>query len=347
MRNFQIDRTHLTSLEISVNKALENYRLDIYLTKRLKDYSRTLLQRFIKEELIKVQGKPTKPSYRLQPGDLITLKLPLLVKPQMVPEPIPLDIIYEDNDLVVINKPAGMVVHPAGGHWKGTLVNALLAHCGILPSPKYYPIKSCQRRDESLYRPGIVHRLDKDTSGIIVAAKTAQALFSLGRQFEKRTVQKEYLALVEGEISLDSEVIAKPMGRHRQEREKMSVRKKGEGKEAVSYYEVMERFKGFTLLRVFPRTGRTHQIRVHLASIKHPIVGDVTYGGRKEMRLRDIVKDTEADQLLIGRQALHAYQISFIHPTTQQPVSFTAELPPDINETLVMLRKYSPKRNPK
>lgn len=359
MPKLQIDRSQYISLEIPIKKPLLHYRLDTYLTKRLKDYSRTLLQRFIKEGLIKVNNKPVKPSYVLHQGNLITLKIPYLIKPQMVPEAIPLDIIYEDTDIIVINKPPGMVVHPAAGHWAGTLVNALLAHCGILPSPKYYPPKipfqkpkdiraaqkgePRQRRDDVIYRPGIVHRLDKNTSGVILAAKTQRAFFSLTQQFQKREIAKQYLALVEGKVELDADVIEKPLDRHKKDKKKMAVQRKGAGREAVSYYKVLERFRGFSLLAVSPQTGRTHQIRVHLVSIGHPIVADTPYGVRNRISLSDLVGGDipeGKDQLLLTRQALHAHKISFTHPATSEKVSFTADLAQDLKALLEALRKY-------
>jgi 23S rRNA pseudouridine1911/1915/1917 synthase len=344
----RLDPDNVLVFEININKCtLEDYRLDIYLVKRLQEsYSRNLVQHFIKDGLVKVNGKKSKPSYQLHQGDNITVSIPRIIKPQMMAESIPLNIIYEDNDIIVINKPPNMVVHPAGGHWSGTLVNALLAHCGSLPESDKDSllINDKKGRDKSIYRPGIVHRIDKNTSGVIIAAKTAQAHFALGRQFEKRIVKKEYLAIVEGEMSFDSDIIDKPINRHKHDREKMAVTKKGQGREAVSYYEVQERFRGFTFVKVAPKTGRTHQIRVHLASIGHPIILDDKYGAKSRTALLDVLrKDARSDsginEILLDRHALHAYKILVKHPSGGKDISFTADLPEDMNQFLVMLRK--------
>lgn len=323
----RIDMSCLKPVTFTIRKEiLEDYRLDVYLTKRLQEYSRTLIQELIKQGLVKVNRQPAKASYRLNHDDEIEVQLPSIIKPQLVAEEIPLNIIYEDDQIVVINKPPDMVVHPAGGHWQGTLVNALLHHCNIEPVPsngRIFPRSTnFISRDPAIYRPGIVHRLDKDTSGIIIAAKTAQAHFNLSQQFEKRTIQKEYLALVEGVVRFDSDVIDKPLGRHLTERTKIAVRKAGEGRAASSYYEVRKRFRDYTLLSVFPKTGRTHQIRVHLASIGHPIVGDATYGKRNP---------------LLKRQALHAHKLTFEHPVTKEKMTLSADLPEDMKTAVEKL----------
>ncbi|MEK7448019.1 MAG: RluA family pseudouridine synthase [Planctomycetota bacterium] len=341
----QINWEQCTSVTIPVKKSgLETYRIDVYLTKRLNEYSRTLIQRLIKEGLVKVNQHRTKPSYELNQGDIIEVALPRLIKPQTVAEDIPLDVIYEDNDIIAINKPPGMVVHPAAGHWRGTLVNALLHHCDSLGGDptKAERTRPTQNQGEDIYRPGIVHRLDKNTSGIILAAKTARAYLSLGKQFAGRQIFKEYLAVVHGQVQFDSDTIVKPLGRHQKEREKMAVRKEGEGREAISYYELQERFKKFSVVKVFPKTGRTHQIRVHLASIKHPIAGDVTYGGKKEIFLSDIgdLSLSQPDDLLLDRPALHAARITFTHPATDESLSLTAETAPDIKNFIQRLKQY-------
>jgi len=342
----EIDRTQLEPFEITVYKAnLEDYRLDIYLTKRLTHSygaSRTLVQRFIKEDLIKVNGKPTKASHMLHQGDRITLELPRIIPPQLKPESIPLDIIYEDDVMLAINKPPGMVVHPAAGHWEGTLVNALLGHCGVLPQARPPLRQSKQETDNQIYRPGIVHRIDKNTSGVILAAKTVQAHTAITQQFAERTLAKEYLAIVEGKMQFDSDIINKPLGRHKKDREKIAVVKKGLGQEAISAYTVVERFKRFTLVSVSPKTGRTHQIRVHLASIGHPVVADSPYGKRKALYLSDITGGVSEDTQtpILARHALHAHKITLVHPTTQKEVSFSADLAPDMKRTLEVLREY-------
>jgi 23S rRNA pseudouridine1911/1915/1917 synthase len=310
MRQITVDMQNLTHLDVVVrNPAVEGYRLDVYLTKRLHSYSRTLVQRLIRDGLVTVNNKKSKPGYEVSPGDCIALSLPRLIEPQMKPEPIPLNIIYEDDYVIAINKPPHFVVHPAGGHWEGTLVNALLHHCGVLP------------QTDDIYRPGIIHRLDKDTSGVIIAAKTAKAIFDLSSQFEERTVKKEYLAVVEGEIRFDSDIIDKSIGRDPANYERMKVFHIGRDaispghvarnaispnhrstvatragrnsvspcvREAVTVYEVIERFSGFTFVRLKPHTGRTHQLRVHLASIGHPVVADSEYGRRDALFLRQL-----------------------------------------------------------
>jgi 23S rRNA pseudouridine1911/1915/1917 synthase len=337
MKPLQVDYEHFTNIKITVKKsAIEDYRLDIYLTKRFGEYSRNLIQRFIRDNLVLVNNRPAKPSYQLHHGDIILIKLPGLIKPQMVAEDIPLDIIYEDDDFIAINKPPGMVVHPAGGNWKHTLVNALLHHCGTLPMPYIPRGINPKNNDMPIYRPGIVHRLDKDTSGIILAAKNVQAHFNLAGQFERRKIEKEYLALVEKDIRFDSDVIEKPLGRHRVIYRKIAVRKKGEGREAVSHYEVIKRFNKFTFIKVMPRTGRTHQIRVHLASIGNPVVCDNTYGIRKELYLSDIIPETSEDdnKVILRRQALHASKLTFYHPKTNQKITLEAPLADDIKATL-------------
>jgi 23S rRNA pseudouridine1911/1915/1917 synthase len=343
MKPLQIDYEHLTHIEIAVKKStIEDYRLDVYLTKRFHEYSRSLIQRLIRDNLIKVNNLSSKPSHQLHQGDIIYIQLPALIKPQMLAEDIPLDIIYEDDEFIAINKPAGMVVHPAGGNWKHTLVNALLHHCGTLPIPNTPKGIKIKEGDIPIYRPGIVHRLDKDTSGIILAAKTVQAHFNLAQQFEKRKIEKEYLALVEKEVKLDSDVIEKPISRHTKDYKRMVVRKKDEGRDALSYYEVQERFKKFTLVKVLPKTGRTHQIRVHLASIGHPIVCDNTYGLRKELLLSDIITNKsvlDIDRCILNRQALHAARLTFYHPKTNQKMTLEAPFANDIKMVISLLKK--------
>ncbi|MDI6788556.1 MAG: RluA family pseudouridine synthase, partial [Planctomycetota bacterium] len=324
---------------------LEDYRLDVYLSKRFQDYSRTLIQRLIKAQLVTVNNATSKPSYQLHQGDIIRVQLPSLIQPQMMPEDIPLDIIYEDEEFIALNKPPGMVVHPASGNWEHTLVNALLHHCGSLPLPNIPVGIKVKPGDTPIYRPGIVHRLDKDTSGIILAAKTVKSHFNLSQQFEKRKTEKEYLALVEKVIKIDSGVIEKPLSRHIHNYKKMAVRKKGEGREALSFYEVVERFSlssggGFTLVKVQPKTGRTHQIRVHLSSIGHPVVCDKTYGIRSELFLSDITGQESGlpdNTAILKRQALHAFKLSFLHPKTQRKMTLEAPLAEDIQKVIEIL----------
>ena len=350
----RLDYENLTPVEIAVKKsALEDYRLDIYLTRRFPDYSRSLIQRFIRDGLVTISnhssdsdsqpaGKIRKPSYQLHQGDLIKVNLPGVIKPQMIAEDIPLNILYEDDDFIAINKPPGMVVHPAGGNWEHTLANALLHHCGTLPIPQVPKGVKSRDGDMAIYRPGIVHRLDKETSGLILAAKTVTSHLALSKQFEKRQTQKEYIALVEKSVRSDSNTIDKPIGRHVSDYKKMAISAKGgKGREAVSFYEVLNRFKDFSLVKVAPKTGRTHQIRVHLASIGHPVVCDKTYGLREELYLADIKSGIEEadNKCILNRQALHAAKLSFFHPRTKKEMTLEAPLAEDIKKVVELLKK--------
>ncbi|MFN3466293.1 MAG: RluA family pseudouridine synthase [Candidatus Brocadiales bacterium] len=328
-------------LELEVRKdysSLGGRRLDKYLAARLQQYSRSFLQRLIREGAVKVGGRATpatavKASYPIRKGDTITLEIPVLEKEHLRPEDIPLDIIYEDEYLMLVNKPPDMVVHPAPGHMSGTLVNALLFHCEKLS------------RTGGYYKAGIVHRLDRDTSGIMLVIKSDAVHEDIARQFEKRTVRKEYLALVEGDVELDSDQIELPIGRHKRDRLKMSIRHDEGGKEATSIYEVLERFGDFTLVKVMPRTGRTHQIRVHMKAIGHPIVADADYNTRDCLYAREITGKGERPSTpddeppILERQALHAYRLEFFHPILKKRVSFQAELPEDMQRVLKLLRK--------
>jgi 23S rRNA pseudouridine1911/1915/1917 synthase len=246
-----------------------------------------------------------------------------------MPEDIPLDIIYEDQDIIVLNKQADLIVHPARGNTHGTLVNALAFYSNALSSGL------------GEFRPGIVHRLDRDTSGIMVVTKTDTAQWKIAKQFERRQVKKSYLAVVHGTPDLTADRINAPLGVHPKVREKYAIRPEI-GKEAVTFYEVVEGFRGFSLLRLNPKTGRTHQIRVHLSYTKHPIVGDDMYGGKLvyPWQLKDAEPD--AQDPVIDRCALHASTLEFKHPTTGQMVDFEAPLPEDMQSLLDMLRKFRP-----
>ncbi len=330
-----VDYGTLQRREFRIHKEAALQRLDVYVHKRLPEYSRTLVQKLIKEGRITVNGRPSKPAYELNLGDLVACELPRLIEPHVVPSEIPLEIVHEDEHVIAINKPPQFVVHPAAGHWDDTLVNALLHHCGTLPG------------SDEVYKPGIVHRIDKDTSGIIIAAKTLRANADLTRQFQERSVEKSYRAIVEGEVELDEDLIDKEIARHRRDFEKMAVVRKGLGKAATSFYRTLERFRGFTFLEVEPKTGRTHQIRVHLASIGHPCVADSTYGRRDALFLRDL--GAESDDLvpdprepILARQALHAHRIAFTHPATGRRVEFSAPLAADMELALRLLRRHRP-----
>jgi 23S rRNA pseudouridine1911/1915/1917 synthase len=336
-RIIKIDYGTLSKHTFRIHKEAVLQRLDIYIHKRLPDYSRTLVQKLIKEGRVTVNGHATKPAYEINMGDEIEVEVPKLIEPQVVASDIPLRIIHEDDHLLAINKPPDFVVHPAAGHWDDTLVNALLHHCGTLPE------------SDDIYKPGIVHRIDKDTSGVILAAKTAKAHAAMTKQFQDRTVEKEYLAIVDGEMALDEDVIDKDMDRHPRDFERMAVVKKGKGKSATSFYQVQERFRGYTLVLVAPKTGRTHQIRVHLGSIGHPCVSDSAYGKGRPVFLRDLAGERVLDprvpdpeRPVLARQALHAFRIRFIHPGTGESVQYEAPLADDMMLMVELLRAYRP-----
>ncbi len=305
-------------------------RLDQYLAAALPDFSRTFIQRLIREGRVTVNAAHSEPSYRIRRGDRIALTIELPEGPAIPPEAIPLDILYEDEHLIAINKPPDMVVHPAKGHQSGTLVNALAAHTQTLSSA-YGEL-----------RAGIVHRLDRDTSGVILCAKTDAAHSALAKQFEGRSVEKHYLAVVEGEPELDSDLIDAPLARSRRNPEAVAVARDG-GKPARTIYRVQKRFRGFALLDVELLTGRTHQIRVHLAHIGHPVVADALYGTRAALYRSDLLGLKPADDPpLIERQALHAHRIAIAHPVTGQRIQFTATVPADISALLGALEELRP-----
>ena len=321
-------------IDFTAKRKVEGLRLDQYLVEMFSDLSRSVLRKIIDAGGVLVNGNPAKASYKVRYGDQVRVWPPEPTHELPVPEDIPLQILYEDEYLAVINKPADMVVHPAKGNWSGTLVNALQFHFGQLS------------RLNGDYRPGIVHRLDRDTSGAILVAKDEFAHRDLSNQFEHRKVFKEYTAITTGVIDRDSDYIEGKITRHPHDRVKMAVADEDddEGKEACSYYEVIERFRGYTLCKINPRTGRTHQIRVHLASIGCPVLADKAYGGRDCLRLSDLVPALapEADEILMPRQALHASRLRFTHPRLGTLIEAEAPLPPDFEKTLAALRKYRP-----
>jgi len=290
----------------------KNERLDVFITSRIKDLSRTYVQKLIKKGYITVDGVTQKPNYRVKRGEKIRILIPLPQKLEAKPEKIPLDVLYEDDDIVVVNKPKGMVVHPAPGNYSGTLVNALLYHCDNLSGIN------------GKIRPGIVHRLDKDTSGVMVAAKNDLAHRKLVEQIKQRKIKKEYIALVHGCIKEERGTIDAPIGRHPVDRKKMAVTANN-SKHAVTHFEVLERFKDFTLVKVFLYTGRTHQIRVHMAYIGHPVVGDPKYSSVK-------------NNMGLDTQALHARVLGLYHPTTGEYIEFEAPIPEELESVLKKLR---------
>lgn len=295
--------------EFTVTAPQAGRRLDVFLS-GASGLTRARVQRLIEDGQVLVGGHPQKASHRVSPGERILLRIPPAAPLRLAPEAIPLDILHEDDDLIVLNKPPGMVVHPGAGRSTGTLVQALLAHCGRLPGIG------------GVERPGIVHRLDRDTSGVLVVAKTEDAHQSLSRQFKARLVQKRYVALVHGELARDAGRIEAAIGRREHDRKRMGVRVQG-GREARTAYRVLRRLPGMTVLRLDLETGRTHQIRVHLAHIGHPVIGDRVYGGRRERR-RAASEASRAD-----RQMLHAWRLAFRHPRTGAWVEFTAPIPED------------------
>jgi len=292
-------------------------RLDVYLTSRDASLSRAQVQKWIEKGRVEIGGVVCRrPSRRLRPGEVVSYSKPRPVPYRLLPEEIPLTVLYEDKAILVIDKPAGMVVHPAAGHGTGTLVHAVLAHCRDLSGIG------------GELRPGIVHRLDKDTSGLLVVAKSDEAHQRLAEQFKNRLVSKTYRALVFGDLREETGRIEKPVGRHPSDRKKMSA-VSPRGKPAVTSWRVAERYGEATLLTVGIETGRTHQIRVHLTSVGHPVVGDKTYGNPGRIRN---VRDPRARSLLqlLDRQALHACRLEFFHPLSGKPLAFCAPLPEDI-----------------
>jgi 23S rRNA pseudouridine1911/1915/1917 synthase len=320
-------------VEMEVRIKTPTMRLDQFVTQNHPDFSRSQVQEAIEAETILVNGKPSKSSYKVRTGDRLFIQMPAPSHDLPVPEDIPLEILYEDDVLAIVNKPPDMVVHPARGNWSGTLVNALQFH-----------FKELSNANGS-YRAGIVHRLDRDTSGVILVAKEERTHRELSMMFERREVFKEYAALTSGVLDRDSDYIEGRIKHHPADRTKMFVThdlRDPDAKDACSYYEVVERFRGFSFVRVQPRTGRTHQIRVHLASIGSPVLADKAYSGRDAIRLSDLVPGLpESEQCdLLARQALHAYRLRFRHPAKNEWMEFEAPLPPDFQRTLAALREY-------
>ena len=306
------------SLSFTVPQESAGQRLDAFLAAQIESWSRSRLQRLIDDGDVVVNGNVAKPSYKLHANDRVDAELTALPLTSFTPEDIPIEIVYEDDELVVVNKPAGMLVHPAAGVASGTLANALAFHFQQLSS------------GSGAARPGIVHRLDKDTSGLLVVAKTESAHDHLANQFRAREVFKSYIALVHGHLEKDRGEIDQPIARDPRHRTRMAVVRGGRA--AMSLYRVRQRFERFTLLDVELRTGRTHQIRVHLAWLKHPVVGDETYGGGRDKTIANPVVRSRIAKL--GRQFLHAERLGFYHPQTHEFKKFTVALPVELGEIL-------------
>ncbi len=284
----------------------EGKRLDVFLNEQLDTLTRTYIQKLVKEGLVLVNQKAEKVSYRVSGEDLIAYEIPPGISPEILPEDIPLDILYEDEDVLLVNKPKGMVVHPAAGHYSGTLVNALMFHCrGHLSGIN------------GILRPGIVHRIDKDTTGVLVVCKTDLAHQSLSEQLKAHTLTRRYYAITTGHLQPEEGTVHLPIGRHPVDRKKMATRTDG-GKEAVTHYRVMRSLNGFDFIECQLETGRTHQIRVHMAALGHPLLGDTLYGGPDGKKILGTSLDG---------QTLHAYILGFIHPRTGTYLEFEAPMP--------------------
>lgn len=289
----------------SVNQEAAQTRVDVFLTQQLEGFSRTAIQKLIIEGRVGVNAKPIKPHHCLRAGDEVSIELPVKQESSLSAENIVLDIVYEDEDVIVINKPSGMVVHPGAGNTTGTLVNALLSHTKELSSI-------------NKERPGIVHRLDKETSGLLVVAKNNPTHLALAKQFRKHSIKRRYIALVQGQVTFKEGVIDAPIGRHPFQKKKMAVSFDSRTKEAQTNYRVLKRFPAFSLVELFPKTGRTHQLRVHLAYLEHPILGDSKYGNKDDF----------------PRLALHAKDLGFFHPRKKEFVEFTSEVPLEIRRVI-------------
>ena len=325
------------SVTLRISRDL-NKRLDRYLVDRIPFLSRTSLQRLIREQAVTVNGMAPKPSTRLHAGDEVVAILPPPPSNEIPAEDIPLNVLFEDDHLVIVNKVDDIIVHPARGNRSGTMINALAWHFQNATSGALSSV------GEDLARPGVVHRLDRHTTGVMVFAKTETAHWRIARQFEKRSVEKRYLAVVHGRIETLADVIDVPLGKHPTAREKYAVRWDDTGKPSVTIYRVRERYDDFTLVELELKTGRTHQIRLHLGYLGYPIAGDDMYGG-KRLAVGDLTgaagtADRSPRDPLLGRQALHAAVLGFKHPITDQPMEFQAPLPTDLRDLVALLRTH-------
>ena len=292
----------MEAYSFQITEDMEDERIDKCISSLIDSLSRSFIQKLIKEGQVHVNGQPAKSSYKVKTEDEICFYLPPAMEPDILPENIPLDILYEDMDVIVVNKPKGMVVHPAAGHYSGTLVNALMYHCG-------HELSGIN----GVMRPGIVHRIDRDTTGSIIACKNDRAHNSIAKQLKEHSINRRYLAICFGVLEQDEGTIDAPIGRHPTERKKMAINHKN-GKRAVTHYKVLQRFEKYTYIECVLETGRTHQIRVHMASIGHPLLGDAVYSNRKS-------------PFHLEGQTLHAKTLGFIHPTTGEYVEVDAPLP--------------------
>ena len=297
-----------------VEKENTGIRIDKYLSDNMENISRSYLQKLLKDKSITVNNKAIKANYKVQEGDMVSVSVPEPEEPDILPEEIPLDILYEDDSLMVVNKPKDMVVHPSAGHTSGTLVNAVLFHC-----------KGNLSGINGIMRPGIVHRIDKDTTGALLICKTDTCHRILAEQLKVHSITRKYRAVVQGNLKDDEGTVEGPIGRHTTDRKKMAINYKN-GKEAITHYRVLERFGNATYIECRLETGRTHQIRVHMASIGHPLLGDTTYGSSK-------------NPYHLQGQALHAMVLGFLHPVTNEYMEFTAPLPEYFLKLLEKLRK--------
>ena len=302
------------NITITVPQEAAFQRADSFLSTQLEDMTRSAVQSLIEDGAVLLRGRPIKKNYKVAAGDVLDVTVPEPKEVEITPEDIPLDVVYEDGDIIVVNKPQGMVVHPAVGNWSGTLVNALMYHCG----------DSLSGINGEL-RPGIVHRIDKDTSGLLVVAKNDLAHQGLAEQIKEHSAGRRYYAVVMGNIREDSGTVDAPIARHKTDRKKMAVIPGG--REAITHYEVLERYRGYTYMAFQLETGRTHQIRVHMAHLGHPIIGDPLYGSK-------------ADKWKLDGQCLHAGELRLRHPRTGENMVFTAPLPPQFEAVLKKLRDH-------
>ncbi len=316
--------------QITVNPENDGDRLDIFLTKYYKTVSRTNMQRHIGNGYVQVNGTLVKSSYLLSEGDVIDLVEFREEEVRLEPEPVQFDVLYCDDQIIVLDKPSGIVVHPGSRNVKGTLVNGLLYRFRDLPTVP------------DPMRPGIVHRLDKDTSGVMVAARTVHAYEDLKNQFKTRTTRKKYLTIVHGVPRFTSNIIDSPIGTAITRANSMKMEISPEGKEAVTRYDVVEELDRFSLVEVSPKTGRTHQIRLHMASIGHPVLCDPKYGREAVIRRNDISGSSDHTETVLSRMALHAFSLTFVHPGTGISMTFTSKIPSELIDFIKVVKYYEP-----